>query len=103
VTTKSTKKKEVLEKMYTYSQISTSLFIGYIKDENALIALPEKALLDQLYMIVKGLKTKQYLDEMDYSVIDKTKFLEYFKLIPDQLAKSIKEIADKYMSLSLQN
>ena len=97
VTTKSTQKKEVLEKMYTYSQISTSLFTGYIKEEDALIALPEKALLDQLYMIAKGLKTKQYLDEMDYSAIDKAKFQEYFKLLPDKLSKSIQELADKYL------
>jgi len=83
--------------MYTYSQISTSLFTGYIKEGDALIALPEKALLDQLYMIAKGLKTKQYLDEMDYSAIDKTKFQEYFKLLPDKLAKSIKKLADKYI------
>jgi len=97
VTTKSTQKKEVLEKMYTYSQISTSLFTGYIKEGDALIALPEKALLDQLYMIAKGLKTKQYLDEMDYSAIDKAKFQEYFKLLPDKLSKSIQELADKYL------
>lgn len=97
VTTKSTQKKEVLGKMYTYSQINTSLFTDYIKVGDALIALPEKALLDQLYMITKGLKTNQYLDEMDYSAIDKSKFQEYFKLLPDKLAKSIQELTDKYI------
>lgn len=96
-TTKSTQKKEVLGKMFTYSQISTSLFTGYIKNGDALIALPEKALLDQLYMIAKGLKTKQYLDEMDYSAIDKTKLQEYFKLLPDNLVNSVKELADTYI------
>ncbi|MBD3329236.1 hypothetical protein GF357_01965 [Candidatus Dojkabacteria bacterium] len=73
VTTKSTEKKEIFDKKFIYAKLNTKLFTGYYKENDALIAYPEKALFDRFYMISKGLKTEQYLDEMDYANIDKSK------------------------------
>jgi len=96
-TTKSTVKKEVLEKMYRYSQINKNLFTGYFKEGKALIAEPEKALFDQFYMIAKGIKTKQYLDEMDYSYVNKIKFQVYMELLPEKLTGSVNDLINTYL------
>ncbi len=97
VTTKSTEKKEVLEKFFSYSKLNTKLFAGYYKENGALIAYPEKALFDQFYMISKGLKTEQYLDEMDYSIIEKKKLEKYPELLSDSLSGKVSELIDKYV------
>lgn len=97
-TTKATEKKEVLEKSYTYSKISMSLFTGYFKEGKSLIAYPEKALFDQLYMIAKGVKTNQYLDEMDYSyIINKSNLDKYIDLVPENIARNIKDLINTYL------
>ena len=80
-TPKKSKSKIVDEKLYSYTQIKKSLFWGYMKQGNYLIAEPEKALLDQLYLHAKGLKG-QSIDEYDYERLDMHKFWEYAKSFP---------------------
>lgn len=96
-TTKSTERKEVLEKSYSYSKISTRLFVGYSKEGDSLIALPEKALFDQLYMIAKGIKTTEYLDEMDYTHINKNILGTYLDLSSVKLAGTIRNLINSYL------
>jgi predicted transcriptional regulator of viral defense system len=88
ISLKKTTTKELIGKTFTYSQIKKSLFTGYIKKDNYLIALPEKALFDYLYLISKAVKTDTYLGEMDFSNIKKGKILEY--LDPDTNQNSVK-------------
>lgn len=95
-TTKTSAQKIVAEKAYSYSKISTKLFTGYYRERDFLIADPEKALFDQLYMISKGLKTEQYLDEMDYTSINKKALNKYIKLIHKGLGNKISEYLEKY-------
>lgn len=100
ITSVSTKKKvikEISDKVFSYSKIDTRLFTGYYKEEGYLIAYPEKALFDQLYMIVKSLKTEEYLEEMDYTNIDVTKINQYFVLVSDKTKTSITKLLEKYL------
>jgi len=80
-TPKKSKSKLVGEKLYSYAQIKKSLFWGYIKQGNYLIAEPEKALLDQLYLNAKGIRGHS-IDEYDYSRIDTSKLWQYAKQFP---------------------
>lgn len=72
ITAKKTRIIETLSKEFAYFHINPSLFFGYEKKENFLIASPEKALLDYLYFASKGLRDLS-LDEFDLSIIDKKK------------------------------
>ncbi|MCD6471067.1 hypothetical protein J7K86_00870, partial [bacterium] len=63
-TAKKTIEKNIQDKAFVYTHIKKDLFWGYEKREDYIIALPEKALLDQLYITAKGYK-KINLDEYD--------------------------------------
>lgn len=80
-TPKKSKSKVIGDKLYSYTRIKKSLFWGYTKQGNYLIAEPEKALLDQLYLNSKGLKG-QSIDEYDYERLSLSRFWQYSKLFP---------------------
>ena len=61
---------------YTYTHLSPQLYWGFTKHQSFLIADPEKALIDLLYLSAKGLATIS-LDELDLSSIDLKKFQLY--------------------------
>lgn len=74
ITSRKTTKKTVDGKIYTYSHVNNRYFGMFTKKNNCLIALPEKAVFDQLYLASKGIKTTN-LDEYDFNNLDKKKFL----------------------------
>jgi len=78
ITTKKTKKMVFQKKEYLYKQIQDSLFWGYTKKDNFLIALPEKALLDTLYFYSKGIINID-LKELELSIIDNKKLKSFAK------------------------
>ena len=78
VSVKPTKSIEIDQKEFRYSQIENSLFWGYEKQEDFLIAEKEKALLDYVYFGVKGLRNLSF-DEMDFSEMNKNKLVTYAK------------------------
>lgn len=80
-TTKKTIQKNINGFTYSYTHIKRNLFFGYEKKNNILIAEPEKALLDQIYISLRGFK-KINLDEYDFSRIKKIKLKEYFDKYP---------------------
>ena len=93
ISIKPTKLIEVGQKEYIYSQIEKSLFWGYTKLDNFLIAEKEKALLDYIYFGIKGLRNLSF-DEMDFSEIDKNKLAGYTKKINNRrVTKVIKSIS----------
>lgn len=96
-TTKRRTTKEVLDRMFSYANISTKLFTGYYKEGRFLMASPEKALFDQLYMIARGLKTDQYMDEMDYTRIKKQELNKYLPLVPNSFGSKIKDLISQYI------
>ena len=89
VTTKKTVKKVFEEKVFSYAHIQKKLFWGYENRNGFLIALPEKALLDQLYFFTKGYKGAD-LDEYDLTVINKKRFKAYLNYF--HKTKQFKEI-----------
>jgi predicted transcriptional regulator of viral defense system len=78
VTPKKTKIIKTLDKEFSYSHIKPELFFGYEKKEKFLIALPEKALFDYLYLCSKGLRNFEK-DDFDLKIINKKKSLSLLK------------------------
>lgn len=80
-TTNKTVEKIFQNKAFIYTHIKKDLFWGYEKKEGFLIALPEKALLDQLYLTAKGYK-KLNLDEYNLSKVRVSRLKEYLDKYP---------------------
>lgn len=81
-TIKRTKAYFLENKEYSYTQITKNLFWGYEKREDYLMAIPEKALLDYLYLCARGLRSFDK-EEFDLTKIDKrifNKFIEKMDL-----------------------
>lgn len=77
-----------------YRQMKKELFFGYITQNKVLIAEPEKALLDQIYLFSLG-KASAHFEELDFSNIRKEKLFKflkpYSKKIKNIVASLIKE------------
>lgn len=80
-TTKKTISKKAADHQYSYTHLKPELFFGYVKRDGVLIAAPEKALLDQIYLAQKGWK-KIDIDEYDFSIIKKGRLKEYYAKYP---------------------
>jgi len=80
-TTKKTAKKEFQDKVFTYTRIKKDLFWGYEKKQGFIIALPEKALADQLYLSSKGYK-RINLDEYNLEIISVSRLKKYLNKYP---------------------
>lgn len=81
ITTKKPVTKIIDNVAYRYVRMKKNLFWGYELKEGFLIAQPEKALLDALYLMSKGLAVV-HIDELDLSNIDKKRFDLYKKKFP---------------------
>jgi len=75
ITPKKSVTKKFDGKIYDYSHSAPKYFGMFTKKNNILIALPEKALFDQLYLASKGLKPINF-DEYDLKKINKVTFFE---------------------------
>lgn len=69
VTTQKSKKYEVSGKQYEFTKIQKDNFRDYIKKDNFLIATPEKALIDLIYLASKKLRKIDFTD-LDMGIID---------------------------------
>lgn len=96
-TSRKTTQKTIDGKSFVYIHIKKDLFWGYEKKDEFVIALPEKALLDQIYLGAKGLRSLN-LDEYDFSLIDPKTFREFLDNYPKtkKFNKYIK-IIEKYI------
>lgn len=72
-----------------YSQLKKDLFFGYILTDGIYIARPEKALLDQLYLVSRG-RRRLSTEELDLSVINKKILLQYAKKFPVSVQRLVK-------------
>ena len=81
MTTKKPVTKLIDDIAYRYVRVKKNLFWGYELKEGFLIAEPEKALLDALYLMSKGLAVV-HIDELDLSNLDKKRFNIYKKKFP---------------------
>ena len=71
-------KKIFFTKEFEYTHLDRDLFWGFIKNKNSLIATPEKAFLDTLYLSSKGLR-KIDLDELDTTSLNKKVLNDYLR------------------------
>lgn len=76
--------KTIQGKLYTYSRVQPVLFFGYEKTNGALMATPEKALLDQAYFAARGLRQFP-IDEYDLSRINKARLTGYLSSLPNTM------------------
>ena len=96
-TTRKTSKKKFEDKVFTYTRIKKDLFWGYEKKKGVIIALPEKALADQLYLSAKGYK-RINLDEYNLERISILKLKKYLNKYPKtRQFKNILEKVKKYL------
>ena len=74
-----------------YRQIKRELFFGFYQKENQYIAYPEKALLDLLYFISRGIETVSF-QELDLSRLNRKKLFKWVKPYPSPTKKYLKEL-----------
>ncbi len=75
VSPKKSKKLLIDEKEFEYVQISHKFYWDFRREGQTLIASPEKALLDMIYIVSKGLRRIEF-EDLDYSPINKIAFHE---------------------------
>ncbi len=98
-TARKTVKKEFQGKMFTYARIKKDLFWGYEKKQNFIIAFPEKALADQIYLFSKGYK-RMNLEEYNLEAISISKFKKYLSKYPKtRQFKSVLRSLGEYIRL----
>jgi len=74
-----------------YRQIKPEFFAGFSKEGALFVASPEKALLDQLYLVTKG-KASITLEELDLSEISKRNLAKLAKNFPFTTQKLAKKL-----------
>ncbi len=95
VTLKRTREIRVEETLFKYTKISGSLYSGFVKEKGGFIALPEKALLDAMYLTSLG----RY--SLDLSAIDRSKLdLERLKTLSTPFPSRTKQTLAKHGYLS---
>lgn len=77
ITTRTTREFTDDQTVYRYYRIKKEAFLGYHKEEDTLIADPEKAVVDFLYFVSQGKREPN--DRMSLSKIDKEKVLSFAK------------------------
>ena len=98
-TLKKTNNKKIAGQQYSYIHLKPDLFFGFVKQDGVLIANPEKALLDQIYLAQKGWRSIN-LAEYDFSIIKKGRLKEYYAKYPKiKQTKKMAELINKILNL----
>ncbi len=90
-TTKRGKKMILWDTEVEFRQLQKELFFGYKMEDGIYIAEPEKALLDQLYMVGRG-KGGLNIEELDLTEIDLKLLKEYAERFPSYVKKRLKGV-----------
>jgi len=88
-TVKKSREVSLLNQTIKYIHLKPSLFWGYQKTDEMLMAEPEKALLDSLYIESKGL-TKLTVEELDLNSINQNKLHDYARTFPKLCLQKLK-------------
>jgi predicted transcriptional regulator of viral defense system len=86
-----TKEIDVESTVFKYFKIKRNLYSGFNKVENLFIAMPEKALLDALYLNVLG-KYRLDLNSIDFNKFDKEKLNYLLKNCHPRIRDMIRKI-----------
>lgn len=90
-TTKKSKKMTIWNTEVEFAQLKKDLYFGYKLENGIYIAEPEKALLDQLYMVSRGKRTLN-IEELDLRNINKNDLGEYAKKYPSYIGDLLSEV-----------
>jgi len=74
-----------------FHQLKRELFFGYTLEGGLYVAEPEKALLDQLYMVTRGLASLA-LDELDLSPLDPERLRADAALFPAEVQAAVRRM-----------
>jgi predicted transcriptional regulator of viral defense system len=94
-TFRKSKKTLLMGREIEYRQVKKDYFFGYILDNGVYIAEPEKALLDQLYMMSKG-RTSKDMSEWSLVNLKKNKFIKYSRQFPKPVQRKAKELTLRF-------
>ena len=83
--------REIDGAIFNYSKIKQEYYFGFRKEKVIFIALPEKALIDSLYLSFHG---KYHLDisSLDFRKIDLKIFSELIQVYPDKFVSYVRRI-----------
>jgi len=85
-----------------YSHLKKSLFFGYRIENEKYIAEPEKALLDELYLVSRGLRNIT-IEELDLKDIDRKKLDTYAKKFPVYINELVGQVRQYIGSTPITN
>lgn len=74
-----------------FHQLKDELFFGYTLDDGLYVAEPEKALLDQLYLVARGLASLA-LVELELSSLDPARLRTYAVRFPTTVQATVQQI-----------
>ncbi|GFP19283.1 hypothetical protein HKBW3S03_00788 [Candidatus Hakubella thermalkaliphila] len=94
-TTRRSKKLTLTGREVEYRQLKEDYFFGYTLENGLYIAEPEKAVLDQLYMLTKGRATSD-ISEWSLVGLKKSKFLQYSKSFPKTVQDRAKKLTPRF-------
>ncbi len=89
VTTKKSIEKVFDGRVFSFLHIKKDIFLGYKKEGEYLIALPEKAIFDQIYMFTLGRKPGSILKNIKKDSFNIEKVLEYTNLLDEKSRKAV--------------
>ena len=92
-TPKRTRKMILNDTEVEFTKLSDKYYFGYVFENGINIAIPEKALVDCLYLVSKG-KRSLNIDELYLKNIDKDKLIEISKVFP----KNTRELVQSFVS-----
>ena len=101
VTVNKSVQKIIREQLFVYTKFTKEYYWGFDKLDSYLIAEPEKALIDQLYLASKGIKSFG-IDEYDLERINRGVFNDYLRKFlyiggNKQLGKFAKKMLKGYL------
>ncbi len=90
-TTRPSNKLKIANTEIEYSHLNPDLFFGYELKDGKYTAVPEKAILDQLYMVSKGFRSIN-IEELDLRDIKEDKINEYAKRFPSYIKPLVNQV-----------
>lgn len=99
-TIKKPKRLEIAGREVEFRRLKKEFFFGYRRMGDVYIAEPEKALLDQLYLVSKGKATLDW-DELNLKNLKKTVFLQYARKFPKPTQRLAKKLVKNFGKTSV--
>ena len=94
-TSKRTKRIAIGETAVEFRQLNAALFFGYTLEQGLYVAEPEKALLDELYLVTRG-KAMLDFDALNLANLSRSKFNGYARRFPDYVQVKAQALARRF-------